>query len=166
MRKVLVLPVLLLLGSAQLIASDRLPGDLKLLEGYHAKHEWGVDALIFDIKKSGGPTVHFEAGPSEGSWADPEDRSKYAWYREQVVNGHKVRVALIRPGLKTAWEPEDARGLEPGSILLVTFLLGGEKSAFTANFAAKVASQEEMADVLLMALTFNPDKLFSDKKNQ
>jgi hypothetical protein len=133
-------------------------GGLQLLNGYSAKQAPAVDASAWTIEGKDGFKVNFEAGPNEGSWADPEDRGKYAWYREQVIHGVNVRFALVKPGLKTQWEPDNSRGLSPGNILLVTFLLGGEKSSHTANFSAKIANQEEFADVLLMATTFDPSK--------
>ena len=98
----------------------------------------------------------FEAGLNEGSWADPEKEGTYSWYREQVVNGRKVRLALIKAGLKTVWEPNDGRERPPGNILLVTFQLERSNWTHTANFTAKIASREELADVLLMVLTFDP----------
>lgn len=51
-----------------------------------------------------------------------------------------------------------SRGLPPGNILLVTFLLDGEQSFHTANFAAKIGNERELADVLLMVMTFDPSK--------
>jgi hypothetical protein len=40
----------------------------------------------------------------------------------------------------------------------VTFLLDGEKSFHTVNFSAKIASEQELADALLMVMTFDPSK--------
>ena len=48
--------------------------------------------------------------------------------------------------------------LTPGNVLLNTFLLGGPGSANTANFKAKSASPEELADVARQVLTFVPAK--------
>jgi hypothetical protein len=49
------------------------------------------------------------------------------------------------------------RNPTPGNILLVTFPLGSSKD-HAANFVAKATNSGEMADALLMALTFNPSK--------
>ena len=133
-------------------------GGLQLLEGYTAKRQSAVDATAWIIEGKTGVRVTFEAGPSEGSWADPEERGKYAWYREQTMHGYLVRFALVKAGLKTQWEPESGRGLTPGNILLVTYLLGGPKSNHTANFAAKIADSAELGDCLLMVATFDPSK--------
>ncbi len=157
MRRVLILCGLLLAISAQLCASDRF-GGMRLLEGYSIKQNWAVDASAWTIEKKKGLTIYFEAGLSEGSWASRKDERTYAWYREQTINGYRVRLALIKAGLKTRWEPENGRGLKPGNILLVTFLLEGEQSSHTANFVAKIANSQELADVLLMVVTFDPSK--------
>src|SRR5258705_2518574 len=156
MKRFLIILFLVAIGQAGSVAADKLPGRIKLLPGYSMHQEQTVDASAWTIGKVAGLTINYEAGPSEGSAADPGKQNIYAWYKEQLVNGCKVRVALIKPGLKTVFEPEDSRGQEPGNILLVTFLLGGEGSGLAANFVAKVANSEEIADVLLMALTFDP----------
>jgi hypothetical protein len=131
---------------------------VKLLDGYSLVRESAVDAVTWMIEKKGGLSIHFEAGFSEGLWADPKDVHSYAWTRGQTVNGYKVLFALIKPGLRTRWEPKNSRGLPPGRILLVTFLLDGEKSFHTVNFSAKIASEQELADALLMVMTFDPSK--------
>jgi len=133
-------------------------GGVQLLDGYSAKRVSSADALVWAIEGKSGLKISFEAGPNEGSWADPGDRVKYAWYREQMTHGIRVRFALIKANVKTQWEPSDDRGLPPGNILLVTYLLDGEKSSHTANFAAKIANQDEFADALLMVTTFDPSK--------
>jgi hypothetical protein len=159
MKKILIIQMLMLLvAQGGAIAADALPGGIKLLPGYSMKRENAVDASVWEIERPSGPKIHFEAGPSEGSWADPGKKNIYAWFKEQIINGYKVRVAFIKPGLKTVLEPNVSRGLKPGNILLVTFLLENEKSGYTANFSAKVANSEELAEILLIALTFDPPK--------
>ncbi len=139
-------------------SSKDTAGFIKVLDGYSIKKESAVDAITWTIEKSGGPSLQFEAGFSEGLWADPKDAKSYSWMRTQLVNGYKAIFALVRPGLNTRWEPKNVRGLPPGNILLVTFLLESKNSYHTANFSAKVASDQELADVLLMVMTFNPSK--------
>jgi hypothetical protein len=131
---------------------------IEVLDGYSIKKESAVDAITWTIQKSGGLSIHFEAGFSEGLWADPKDSQSYSWMRIQRVNGYKVIFALVRPGLKTRWEPKNDLRLPPGNILLVTFILDDEHSFHTANFSAKIGSDQDLADVLLMVMTFNPSK--------
>jgi hypothetical protein len=158
MKRFLIILFLVVTGQTGSLAADKLPGRIKLLPGYSMHREEAVDASAWTIGKVAGLTINYEAGPSEGSAADPTKKNIYSWYKEQTINGCKVRVALIKPGLRTVFEPGGGRGQEPGNILLVTFLLGGETSSSAANFVAKVASSEEIADVLLMAFTFDPSK--------
>jgi hypothetical protein len=43
-------------------------------------------------------------------------------------------------------------------MLLVNFLLARNRPGHTANFSAKMANSQEIADVLLMVMTFDPAK--------
>jgi len=156
MRNVLMLAVLLFV-SIQATGSEGF-GGIQLLEGYSAKRGSAADAVAWTIAGQTGLRIYFEAGPNEGSWANPEERNKYSWYREQRIHGYVARYALVKPELKTQWEPDKNRGLPPGNILLVTFLLDGPKSDHTANFSAKIAGSDELADTLMMIATFDPSK--------
>jgi hypothetical protein len=158
MRNLLVCLVVFLALSGKLPGSEPRLGGLQLLDGYSAKRGSTVDATAWTIEGKRGLKIHFEAGPNEGSWADPKDQDKYSWYREQTIHAYRVRFALVKPGLKTQWETDESRGLSPGNILLVSYLLGGENSDHTANFSAKVANSEELGDALLMVVTFDPPK--------
>jgi hypothetical protein len=158
MRILFLTSIFFLLLSGQLFGSEVGFGGIQLLDGYSAKRGSDVDALAWTIEGENGFKIHFEAGPNEGSWANVGDRNKYSWYRELQMHGYGVRYALVKSGLRTQWEPDEKRGLPPGNILLVTFLLDGGKSDHTANFSAKVASSEELADALLMVTTFDPSK--------
>jgi len=158
MRKMIFALVLLFQLSGQISGADAGFGGMNLLDGYTVKRTSAIDARTWTIEGSHGFVIRFEAGPSEGSWANPGERNKYSWYREQTIRGQGVRYALVKSGLKTQWEPDENRGLPPGNILLVTFLLEGAHSDHTANFSAKVASSEELADALLMVATFDPSK--------
>ena len=158
MRRLPIVQVVLIsILACNLWASDDAIPGIKLLPGYRAKRGRAVDATVWTIERDGGPGIHFEAGPSEGS-INPTEQGIYAWYREQTISGFKVRLAFIKPGLKTRFEPENRRGMKPGGVLVVTFMLDKEHPDHTANFTAKVANVEEMADVLLMVLTFNPSE--------
>ena len=152
-----MLPVVLMLLLPAQISSSEQHGDIKLLDGYKIKDDRAVDAIAWIVYREGGLAINFEAGMNEGLWADPKQKEKYAWYREQDVNGHKVMLALIKRGLKTVWEPDKPRSREVGNILLVTFPLGAQAD-HTANFKAEILNDAELADALLMILTFNPEK--------
>lgn len=157
MRHAFITLVLFLAPLGQLSGSEDDFSGIKLLDGYSAKRGSAIDAVAWTIQGKSGLVIHFEAGPSEGCAVDLKNREKYQWYREQTVNGRTTFLALIKPGLKTDADLDAERNLPPGNILLVTFPLGGSRD-HAANFVAKVANSEEMVDVLLMALTFDPSK--------
>jgi hypothetical protein len=134
-------------------------GGIHLLKGYSAQRVWTVDAQAWEIKGSHHFVIHYEA--EAGSWADPKDIQQYAWYRKTTIHGYTVRFALIKPGLKTQWEPERGRDLPPGNILLVTYVFWRRTKQYpeySANFSAKIAGPSELADALLMTLTFDPSR--------
>jgi hypothetical protein len=147
--------VLVLLTTA--LADDPSYGNIKLLDGYRYKRSRTFDTINGLIYKEGGLSIEFESGISEGYAVDPKEQNKYVWYREQVINGHKVLLALARSGVSTRWEPEKPRGTKPRNILMVTFP-GKFGPNDAANFYAEVLNEKEVADMLLMVLTFDPDK--------
>jgi hypothetical protein len=157
MRGVIASLMLLVAMCGLAFASESSFGGVQLLDGYSAKQGSAVDAVVWTIQGKNGLIIHFESGPSEGRVVDLKDREKYAWYREQTVNGRSVLFALVKPGLKTDFDLDAERNLPPGNILLVTFPLGSHRD-HAANFVGKVANQEEMIDMLLMVLTFDPSK--------
>jgi hypothetical protein len=158
MKRTLIGLTVFLLMSQHGGAAVDAPGGLKLLEGYTLQRGSAIDAVVWTIEKRGGLRISFEAGPSEGAAANPSEKNEYSWYREQTVSGYSVRFALVKAGLKTHWEPSDSRGLPLGNILLVTFVLERDHPDHTANFCAKVANSQEIADALLMVMTFDPSK--------
>lgn len=147
--------ILLLFTTA--LADDAPYGGLKLLEGYKYRRSRTADTINGLIFKDGGLSIEFESGISEGYAADPGEKSKYLWYREQVVNGHNVFLALTEIGAATKWQPERPRPAKLGRVLMVTFpgKLGPNDAA---NFYAQVLDEKEIAETLLMVLTFDPTK--------
>jgi hypothetical protein len=85
------------LFASEMPAGDQPYGGVRLLEGYKYKRSGGggdtINGLIY---KDNGLSIEFESGLSEGYAADPKKKDQYTWYREQVVNGHKIMVALTR----------------------------------------------------------------------
>lgn len=152
-RLFLLLFISCLISPAVAFAQD-IFGGIKLLEGYKYKTGKAVDSVIGTIYKPNGLVIEFEAGFSQGYAADKKNKEQYEWYKEQTVNGRKVRIAFIKPKLKNVWEPDKPRNPEFGSIMLVTIPLGNERNN-AANFRAEVLSLQEASDFLLMVLTFN-----------
>ncbi len=157
MQDVSTILIVLLAMARPLVLPSRGFDAIKLLPGYHVTSAPGIDVTAWTIQKPGGLIIHFEAGPSEGLAVDPRDKSKYAWWREQTMCGRTVLIALTRPGVSIGSDADEERHLPPGNILMVAYPLGGHKD-HAANFIGKVANSEEIADMLLMALTFDPSK--------
>jgi hypothetical protein len=152
MRKMLIVVSLVLLTTTQSLAANDLPGGIRLLPGYTASGGWHVDSGAWTIKKKGRLTIKFKVGVGAGFLAHPRFASEYSWYAEQTIRGHRVNLALTKPGLITIWSP--ARK-EQGTILLVSFPLGPHQDR-AANFSAKVSSPQDVAEMLLIVLTYNP----------
>lgn len=150
--------LLLTLAAGEVPQSKDKIESVRLLGGYSAKRESAVDASAWTIEGSNGFKIEYEAGPNQGFAADPARMKDYSWYRELKVNGYLARFALIRVGVKSVFEPKDSRGQPPGSILLVTFLLEGPQSDFAANFQAKICSEGELADTMLIVMSYQPKR--------
>jgi hypothetical protein len=148
-----VICILLLLTTA--LADDPPYGGLKLLDGYRYKRSRTTDTINGVIYKDGGLSIEFESGISEGYAADPRQKAKYVWYREQIINEHKIFLALGEGGAATKWKPERPRSATLGRVLMVTFP-GKFGPNDAANFYAEVLDEKEIAETLLMVLTFDP----------
>ena len=98
--KLILATILIGILPFNLCALDQSFGGIRLLDGYRVKKGWAVDAATWSIFREGGLLIEFEVGMNEGLWADAKEKDKYLWYREHVVNGHKVMLALIKPGLR------------------------------------------------------------------
>jgi hypothetical protein len=142
--------------ASPLSALDEPYGGIRLLDGYRFERSHTFDTINGVITKTGGLRIEFESGINEGYAVEAKNKTKYIWYREQTINGHKVMFALAKRGV-TPWKPEVTRNPTPSNVLMVTFP-GRIVPDQAANFYAEVANEQEIADMLLMVLTFDPDK--------
>ena len=119
------------LGDAQ-AAADPPPGAIHLLEGYQHETLQGIDSRVGRIFKNGGPEVHYDIGALAGNHArQPEMRR---WSKRQTVGSNTFTLTM---------RTDDS--------LVLTF----DKN--TANFfISGIRTQEELAEILLMLLTYNP----------
>ena len=115
----------------------RAPRGIVLLPGYR-----NLSSVDFEGNKTGeivsetGLTVHYEGGFSQGFAADPTKRSSYRWFRNHVVQGNRVYVAMTKDGE-----------------LRITFPWTDDlDQPLAMNFYAEVRSDAELADVLLMVM--------------
>ena len=117
---------------------DPVPGAMKLLPGYKHTKDPGDADPTGNIWKERGLDIYYDIGG--GGSATAARKAKALWYREEVVNGRVVQFALVE-------FPSKKREL---------YISVPEGSDRFANFHAKVRSEEDVADMLLMVLTYTP----------
>lgn len=130
------LVVLTLLFSPIVVSAQRpkrkdIPGHIVLLEGYHHVVTDGFDSITGRIWKEGGVDIRYDLFMA-GHYEDRKEwTTKIKWKREQVIGGRRVICVLTK----------DNR-------LLIAF------PEYMANFYAKVRNEKDVADMLLMILTY------------
>jgi hypothetical protein len=107
---------------------------VKLLAGYKiqfAAHsfEGEVSAKIW---KEGGLTIRFLNDLQSARVLEPADHSDVLWRQEQTINGHAVVCIYTK-----------------SQELLISF------PGLIGHFSAKITGQQDIADMLLMVLTYN-----------
>ncbi|HEX8197297.1 MAG TPA: hypothetical protein VF571_13980 [Pyrinomonadaceae bacterium] len=109
------------------------PGGIKLLSGYVHTPGRGIDSTVGSIKKEGRLDIKYDIGILAGEYVDRCRRDNTCvWYKEQQLDAGLVKVAL-----------------RSDRIIVATF------PRTMANFYAKVETEEDIADFLLMILTFD-----------
>jgi hypothetical protein len=143
----LILGAFVLVAASVACAADAPPpGNVQLLAGYVHEPLQGIDSIVGKISKKGGLTIQYEIGrvPKPGGLALGGDFSNAAqrlpekdrrWLKQQVVAGEPVDIAYGK-----------------NDVLIVSFPKSG------VNFTSTVKTQEELADVLLMVLTYPGEK--------
>ncbi len=137
MRKFLPLTIIAILFVLIFIplksSADSPPGSIRLLTNYKHKFDEfeSTDTRIGQIWKDGGITITYDIGELAGEWANPKEQAEYQWYKEQVIGRQIVRIALTKD-----------------SELRVTY------PKLKANFYGTVKSQEDVAEFLLIVLTY------------
>jgi hypothetical protein len=109
---------------------------VQLLPGYKLQIVPGVEGSGGTIWKRGGPTIGFNLPQCcFGNIADSIESTSVLWRQEQIINGQKVICVFTK-----------------SHELVITF----PKSL--SNFQANVRNQQELAEILLMVLTYDPYK--------
>ncbi len=133
-------PFLLTVVSLTAIAQSRdttksppLRSPVQLLSGYKIQLSSGIDTWGGTIWKVGGLKIIWHSGLHVGVAADLVDKKDVAWREEQVVNGQQVVCVYATSS--------DLIGSFPR---LVT------------NFQGHIERQQDLAEMLLMILTFEP----------
>lgn len=110
---------------------DRPPGGIRLLRGYKHETLQGIDSRVGRISRKDGVTIEYDIGPLAGNYATSILNDDRAWSREQTVASDTVQIVMTKK-----------------NVLHVSFKKG------PANFWATAVTPADVADVLLMALTY------------
>lgn len=123
---------------------------IHLLPGYTMRHDQGDDSYCGEIHRQNDDfTIWIDIGAMAGRYADPEEPQRYDWIIRQEIDNRTVWIAF-----KKSLERVDLNG-GPNSVvekrnLFVTFMKE------QANFSAEVSSERDVAEMLLMVLTYIP----------
>lgn len=134
---------------------DSPPGDLVLLEGYRHERRQGADTLVGRITKEHGPTFRYDIGQLAGPRVRNVPQDDLVWQRRQRISGREVLVAQSLHGdaIVSILRPDqqgDARDLTLEERAAASL-------RYPANFYGRVESEEQLADLLLMVLTYAPE---------
>jgi hypothetical protein len=113
-------------------SSTGTPGGIQLLEGYRHTKLRGIDTSVGTISKPGGLTIDYDIGVLAGK----EGLQCFAkdwclWFKRQITNGAEVWIGVTKTQDIIATFPTDY-----------------------ANFYAHIKSPEDIADFLIMILTY------------
>lgn len=112
--------------------SDPPPGGIQLLDGYTHTKLQGIDTAVGRISKPGGMTISYDNGDMAGLFARKcLAKDACRWFKRQVVGGREVWL-----GLTHNWQ------------IIATF------PKEYANFYAETKSPDDIADFLIMILTY------------
>jgi hypothetical protein len=111
------------------------PGGMTLLPGYKHEKGKGIDTRVGKMLKPDGLTINYDIGRPAGNHVKNWAKNNALWTKEQVIAGNKVQMALTNK-----------------KRLIVTF------PDTYANFYGDVNSEGDLADMLLMVLTYAPPK--------
>ena len=113
---------------------------VQLLPGYKLVQGSDTDSYGGSISRPDGLHIQIDIGPMSGLWADPSKPEKHLWVFQQTIRGHTVFIGI---------RPHGDHNTE--KLLCVTYPRG------IVNFFAVVHSDQEIAEMLSMALTYEPN---------
>jgi hypothetical protein len=106
---------------------------IRLLPGYKATVGYGIDTWGAKIGRDGGITIEFIQGLHVEVEADSFGENDVAWREQQVVNGQQAICVYTKSN---------------------DFVVSIPKLA--VNFRAHIRNQQDLAEMLLMVLTYEP----------
>ena len=129
----IIILVTTLSATAQKAPSDPSPppGAIRLPEDFRHERLQGIDTAVGRISKAGGLTIEYDIGGLAGNYAKGIEKNDRQWTIKQTINGQPVEIVKSKDGKVTA-----------------TF------TKVSANFWAKVTSEEDLAAFLAIVLTY------------
>lgn len=134
----------------------RAPGNVRFIPGYVHERRQGKDSSVGVIAKAGGLSIGYDIGRMAGNYADnyfPEyfERLRRRTHLNADANESDVRFLSEQ----VRWrQRRNVNGDELMLVQLKDDKLIGSFAKANANFVADVDSEEELADFLLMVLTY------------
>lgn len=110
------------------------PGNIQLLFEYTHETRQGIDTQVGEIRKKDGLVIRYDIGKLAGNLTRANVgtyKEKRVWYKRQTINDDELWIAYFSDGKITA-----------------TFIKA------SANFYAETKSQEDVADFLLIIMTY------------
>jgi hypothetical protein len=125
------------------LAADAAPGGMTLLPGYQHQQLRGIDSRTGMISNGRGFEIRYDIGSMAGNRANnPRDR---VWFKTQVVGGNQVQISFTTDRVLNVTFPT------------VSGVRGGPVAPLPANFYGKVSSDEDIVDLLVMAMSYKPN---------
>ena len=128
--------LLVLLATTCTAQSDKFPGHIRMLTGYVHRRGQGIDSVVGNITREGGLVIEYDIGRLAGVYTDCKTcgwTEGELWRRNQVINGQSVQIVFTK-----------------SKRLVISF------PTTHANFYATIKSEADLADTLLMVLTYPP----------
>jgi hypothetical protein len=119
------------------------PGNIKLLPGYIHERKQGIDTVVGTISKKDGLAISYDIGENARNCAEyihSKEKQNLVWIKNQKVNNYEATIILLKNGNIYATHNE------------------------YANFISNVKTNEEIADFLLMVMTYGTQDKLNDKK--
>jgi hypothetical protein len=128
--------------------------DVNLIDGYKFRttETLGVLSGAGEIFNNDGFVLSFEEGLSQGYAADKTKIKKYSWFRVQRVADRTFFIAFVKDEKLTSSSITRGKRNEYGT-LVVTHPLS-DQPHHAINFRARIASEQELIDALLMILSY------------
>jgi hypothetical protein len=142
-RAILLSLLFAILGFAEV--ADLKVGAVQLPAGWTQKRTGTIDSERGQITGPNGKLiVNYDIGAMAGIHMSDHRKAECIWYKEQMIHGRRALIGLVKT--------------QAGRALVVTFFDrdNREWAKYPANFWSTVQDDEDIADTLLIALSYEP----------